>query len=86
MHPYWHYDENFVVYSDASGNGLGCVLMQNNRVMAYASQQLKTHEQNYPNHDLELPAVVFVLEIQRHYLYKVHCEIFTDNQSLKHLL
>ena len=62
-----------VVYSDASRQGLGCVLMQNDRVIAYASRQLKKHEQNYPTHDLELAAVVFTLKIWRHYLYGVPC-------------
>jgi len=59
----------FIVYSDASRVGLGCVLMQDGKVIAYASRQLKTHEQNYPTHDLELVAVVFTLKIWRHYLY-----------------
>ena len=63
--------EGFVVYSDASRQGLGCVLMQNDRVIAYASRQLKKHEENYPTHDLELAAVVFALKIWRHYLYGV---------------
>jgi len=53
--------EGFIVYSDASRKGLGCVLMQHGRVIAYASRQLKTHEVNYPVHDLELAAVVFAL-------------------------
>jgi len=60
------------VYSDASSKGLGCVLMQHGRVIAYASRQLKTHEVNYPVHDLELAVVVFALRIYRHYLYGVH--------------
>jgi hypothetical protein len=63
--------EGFVVYSDASSKGLGCVLMQHGRVIAYASRQLKPHEVNYPVHDLELAAVVFALRIWRHYLYGV---------------
>ena len=63
--------DGFVVYSDASRQGLGCVLMQNDRVIAYASRQLKKHEENYPTHDLELAAVVFALKIWRHYLYGV---------------
>ncbi|KAH9705011.1 Endonuclease [Citrus sinensis] len=62
-------NEGFVVYSDASRQGLGCVLMQHGKVVAYASRQLKKHEQNYPTHDLELAAVVFALKIWRHYLY-----------------
>ncbi|KAA0060413.1 pol protein [Cucumis melo var. makuwa] len=60
---------SFVFYSDASKKGLGCVLMQQGKVVAYASRQLKSHEQNYPTHDLELAAVVFALKIWRHYLY-----------------
>ena len=53
----------FVIYSDASHKGLGCVLMQHGRVVAYAFRQLKNYEQNYPTHDLELAAVVFALKI-----------------------
>ncbi|KAL5543286.1 hypothetical protein UlMin_010996 [Ulmus minor] len=60
---------DFTVYCDASRIGLGAVLMQNGRVIAYASRQLKVHEKNYPTHDLELAAVVFALKIWRHYLY-----------------
>jgi hypothetical protein len=75
----------FVIYSDASRKGLGCVLMQNSKVVAYASRQLKSYELNYPTHDLELAAVVFALKIWRHYLYGERCEIFTDHKSLKHL-
>jgi hypothetical protein len=74
----------FVIYSDASYKGLGCVLMQNGKVIAYASRQLKVHECNYPTHDLELAAVVFALKIWRHYLYGEHCEIYTDHKSLKY--
>jgi hypothetical protein len=74
-----------VVYSDASKKGLGCVLMQNGNVIAYASRQLKPYEQNYPTHDLELAAVVFALKIWRHYLYGELCEIYTDHKSLKYL-
>ncbi|XP_035841510.1 uncharacterized protein LOC110876781 [Helianthus annuus] len=61
--------EDLVVFTDASHQGLGCVLMQRGRVIAYASRQLKSHESNYPTHDLELAAVVFALKIWRHYLY-----------------
>ncbi|KAI3443800.1 hypothetical protein Pfo_000465 [Paulownia fortunei] len=74
----------FVVYSDASKNGLGAVLMQNGKVIAYASRQLKEYEKNYPTHDLELAAVVFALKIWRHYLYGEKCEIYTDHKSLKY--
>jgi len=59
--------------------------MQNGRVIAYASRQLKKHEQNYPTHDLEMAAVVFALKIWRHYLYGETCEIYTDHQSLKYI-
>ena len=61
--------KEFMVYSDASIQGLGCVLMQDERVIAYASRQLKPNEKNYPTQDLELAAVVFALEMWRHYLY-----------------
>ncbi|RVW14025.1 Transposon Ty3-I Gag-Pol polyprotein [Vitis vinifera] len=75
----------FVVYSDASHQGLGCVLMQHGRVVAYASRQLKPYEMNYPTHDLELAAVGFALKIWRHFLFGETCEIFTDHKSLKYL-
>ncbi|KAL4038666.1 hypothetical protein IC575_002289 [Cucumis melo] len=75
---------SFVIYSDASKKGLGCVLMQQGKVVAYASRQLKSHEQNYPTHDLELVAVVFALKIWRHYLYGEKIQIFTDHKSLKY--
>ena len=75
----------FVVYSDASHQGLGSVLMQHGKVVAYASRQLKPYEQNYPTHDLELVVAVFALKIWRHYLYGEICEIYTDHKSLKHL-
>ncbi|KAL0546687.1 hypothetical protein IC582_016599 [Cucumis melo] len=75
---------SFVIYSNASKKGLGCVLMQQGKVVAYASRQLKSHEQNYPTHDLELGAVVFVLKIWRHYLYGEKIQIFTDHKSLKY--
>ena len=73
-----------MIYSDASKKGLGCVLMQKGKVVAYASRQLKSHEQNYPTHDLELAAVVFALKIWRHYLYGEKIQIFTDHKSLKY--
>ena len=74
------------MYNDALRIGLGCVLMQDGKVVAYASRQLKPHEQNYPTHDLELEEVVFALKIWRHYLYGEKCRIFTDHKSLKYLL
>ncbi|WMV25681.1 hypothetical protein MTR67_019066, partial [Solanum verrucosum] len=78
-------NEGFVVYCDASRVGLGCVLMQNGKVIAYASRQLKVHEKNYPTHDLELAAVVFALKIWRHYLYGIHVDVFTDHKSLQYV-
>ncbi|XP_022858457.1 uncharacterized protein LOC111379330 [Olea europaea var. sylvestris] len=76
---------NFVVYSDVSKNGLGCVLMQDGKIIAYASRQLKEYGKNYPTYDLELTTVVFALKIWRHYLYGERCEIDTDHTSLKYL-
>ncbi|KAI3518312.1 hypothetical protein L1887_06894 [Cichorium endivia] len=78
--------EDMVVYCDASLHGLGAVLMQRGKVIAYASRQLKPHETRYPTHDLELGAVVFALKIWRHYLYGVKCTIYTDHKSLKYLM
>jgi hypothetical protein len=77
--------DGFVIYNDDSHKGLGCVLMQQGKVIAYASRQLKTYERNYPTHDLELAAVVFAFKIWRHYLYGERCEIYTDHKSLKYL-
>ncbi|KAI3821591.1 hypothetical protein L1987_09160 [Smallanthus sonchifolius] len=73
-----------VVYCDASNQGLGCVLMQRGKVIAYASRQLKIQEKNYMTHDLELGAVVFALKIWRHYLYGTICVVFTNHKSLQH--
>nr|GEV27904.1 putative reverse transcriptase domain-containing protein [Tanacetum cinerariifolium] len=78
--------ENFVVYYDASHKGLGAVLMQKEKVIAYTSCQLKVHEKNYTTHDLELGAVVFALKMWRHYLYGTKCVVFTDHKSLQHIL
>ncbi|GKA13311.1 putative reverse transcriptase domain-containing protein [Tanacetum coccineum] len=77
--------EDYVVYCDASGLGLGCVLMQRGKVIAYASRQLKIHEKNYTTHDLELGALVFALKIWRHYLYGTKSVIYTDHKSLQHI-
>jgi len=65
--------------------GLGCVLMQHGKVIAYASRQLKRHEQNYPTHDLQMATVIFALKIWRHYLYGETCEIYTDHKSLNYI-
>nr|CAH66151.1 OSIGBa0097I11.3 [Oryza sativa] len=77
--------KGFQVYCDASRLGLGCVLMQEGKVVAYASRQLRPHENNYPTHDLELAAVVHALKIWRHYLYGNRTEIYTDHKSLKYI-
>ncbi|GKD37616.1 putative reverse transcriptase domain-containing protein, partial [Tanacetum coccineum] len=79
-------NDDFVVYCDASLQGLGAVLMQREKVIAYASRQLKPHEENYTTHDLELGAVVFALKIWRHYLYGTKCTVFTNHKSLQHIL
>nr|GEV11828.1 hypothetical protein [Tanacetum cinerariifolium] len=78
--------KDFVVYCDASHKGLGVVLMQREKVTAYASRQIKIHEKNYTTHDLELGSVVFALKIWRHYLYGTKCTVFTDYKSLQHIL
>ncbi|GKB07338.1 putative reverse transcriptase domain-containing protein [Tanacetum coccineum] len=78
--------EDFIAYCDASKKGLGAVLMQREKVIAYASRQLKIHEKNYTTHDLELGAMVFALKIWRHYLYGTKCTVFTDHKSLQHIL
>ncbi|GKF09967.1 putative reverse transcriptase domain-containing protein, partial [Tanacetum coccineum] len=78
--------EDFVVYYDASHKGLGAVFMQREKVIAYASRQLKVHEKNYTTYDLELGSVVFALKIWRHYLYGTRCTVFTHHKSLQHIL
>ena len=77
--------QGYTVYCDASRAGLGCVLMQYGRVVAYGSCQLKNHEQNYPTHDMELVAVVFTLKIWRHYLYGQEFEVYSDHKILKYI-
>ena len=77
--------DGFVVYCDASRVGLGCVLMQKGKVIAYAFRQLKPYEKNYPTYDLELAAIVFTLKMWRHYLYGVHVYVFTDHKSLQYV-
>ncbi|GJT01854.1 putative reverse transcriptase domain-containing protein [Tanacetum coccineum] len=79
-------NDDFIVYCDASHQGLGAVLMQREKVIAYASRKLKPHEENYTTHDLELGAVVFGVKIWRHYLYGTKCMVFTDHKSLQHIL
>ncbi|GJZ22593.1 putative reverse transcriptase domain-containing protein [Tanacetum coccineum] len=78
--------EDSVVYCDASHKGLGAVLMQREKVIAYASRQLKIHEKNYTTHDLELGSIVFALKIWRNYLYVTKCTVFTYHKSLQHIL
>ncbi|GJW57723.1 putative reverse transcriptase domain-containing protein [Tanacetum coccineum] len=78
--------EDFIAYCDALKKGLGVVLMQREKVITYASHQLKIHEKNYMTHDLEHGAVVFALKIWRHYLYGTKCTVFTNHKSLQHIL
>jgi ribonuclease HI len=77
--------KGFNIYCDACGQGLGCVLMQERHVIAYASRQLRKHELNYPTHDLELAAVVHALKIWRHYIMGTKCQVYTDHKSLKYI-
>ena len=77
--------QRYTMYCDASRDGLGCVLMQSRRLVAYGSRQLKNHEQNYPTHDLELAAIVFAFKILRHYSYGEQFEVFSDHKSLKYV-
>ncbi|GJX76825.1 putative reverse transcriptase domain-containing protein [Tanacetum coccineum] len=78
--------EDFVVYCDASLKGFGAVLIQREKVIAYASRQLRTHEENYTTYDLELGAVVFALRLWRHYLYGTKCVVYMDHKSLQYIL
>jgi hypothetical protein len=75
----------FSIYCGASGQSLGCVLMQDGHVVAYASRQLRKHEEKYPTHDLELAAVVHALKIWRHYIIGKRCEVYLDHESLKYI-
>ena len=77
--------QKYTMYCDASKVGLGCVLMQSGRVVAYGSRQLKNHEMNYPTHDMELVALVFALKIWCHYLYGERFEAFSDHKSLRYI-
>nr|GEZ93779.1 putative reverse transcriptase domain-containing protein [Tanacetum cinerariifolium] len=78
--------KDFIVYCDASNKGLGAVLLLREKVILYASRQLKIHEKNYATHDLELGAVVFTLKTWRHYPYETKCIVFIDHKSLQHIL
>jgi ribonuclease HI len=78
-------EKSFSIYCDASSQGLGCVLVQDGHVVAYASRQLRKHEAHYPTHDLELAAFVHALKIWRHYLIRKRCELYTDHKSLEYI-
>jgi hypothetical protein len=78
-------EKTFSIYCDASGQGLGCVLMQDSHVVAYASRQLRKHEKKYLTHDLELAAVVHALKIWRHYIIGKRCEVYSNHKSLKYI-
>ncbi|MGN5970562.1 Ty3/Gypsy family RNase HI domain-containing protein, partial [Klebsiella oxytoca] len=75
----------YTIFTDASNIGLGCVLMQDRKVVAYGSRQLKDHEKNYATHDLELAAVVFALKMWRHYLYREKFKVHSDHRNLQYL-
>ena len=77
--------KDYVIYCNTSRQGLGCVHMQDGKVITYASRQLKKQECDYPTHDLELAAVILTLKIWRHYLFGKKCHIFTDHKSLKYI-
>jgi hypothetical protein len=78
-------EKPFSIYCDASRQRLGCILMQDGHVVAYASRQLRKHEEHYPTHNLELAAVVHALKIWRYYLIGKRCEIYSDNKRLKYI-
>jgi hypothetical protein len=78
-------ERSFLIYHDASGQSLGCVLMQDGHVVAYASRKLRKHEEKYPTHNLELAAVVHALKIWRHYIIGKRCEVYSDHKSLKYI-
>ena len=77
--------QGYTVYYEASKAGLGCVLMQSGRVVAYGSRQLKNHEQNYLTHDMDLAVIVFALKIWRHYLYGEQFEMYSNHKSMKYI-
>jgi hypothetical protein len=78
-------EKQFSIYCDASGQGLGYVLMQDGHVVAYASWLLRKHEVHYLTHDLDLATVVHAHKIWRHYLVGKRCELYTDHKSLKYI-
>jgi hypothetical protein len=78
-------EKSFSIYYDMSGQGLGCVLMQDGRVVVYASRQLRKHEVNYLTHDLELATMVHALKIWRHYVMGKRCELYMDHKCLKYI-
>jgi hypothetical protein len=78
-------EKQFSIYYDASGQGLGCVLVQDGHMVGYASRQLRKHEEHYPTHDLELAAVVHALKLWRYYLIGRRCEVYSDHRSLKYI-
>ena len=77
--------ERFLIYGVASHQGVGCVLIQDGKAIAYGSRQLKVYEKNYPMHDLHLAMIVFALKIWRHYLYREKFDLFSDHKSLRYL-
>jgi hypothetical protein len=78
-------EKSFSIYCDASGQGLGCVLMQDGHVVAYASWKVRKHEAHYPTHYPELAVVVHALKIWRHYLMGKRCELYMDHKNLKYI-
>jgi hypothetical protein len=78
-------EKQFSIYYDSSGQCLGCLLMQDGHVVAYASRQLRKHEEKYPTHDLELAAIVHALKIWRHYIIGKRCEVYSNHKSLKYI-
>jgi hypothetical protein len=78
-------EKPFSIFCDASGQGLGCVLMQDGPVVAYASWQNRKHEEHYPTPDLKLAIVVHALKIWRYYLTKKRCDLYTDHKSWKYI-
>jgi hypothetical protein len=78
-------EKPFLIYCDASAQGLGCVLMQDVHVVAYASRPLRKHEEKYLAHDLELVAMLHALKIWRHYIIGKRCEVYSNHKSLKYI-